>query len=83
MKRENLRRVIYNLKNEDYVEPGAFDVSEEEYNLYHEEKDGYFHRWADEIVFEDEEPFQRTYGIVEDAETGQVKHIVPKQIKFY
>ncbi|MDP2420092.1 hypothetical protein [Sediminibacterium sp.] len=49
---------------------------------YTKPKPGFFHRWADEIEYHDEKDFAVTYGIVEDAESGQVYKVIVDQIRF-
>lgn len=41
-----------------------------------------FHRWADDVIYEDDKAFSRTIGIVEDSESGQVYNVLPKDITF-
>lgn len=74
--RSMLRTVTYTLSTGDT--PGFMDCSNEERT----KRKGLFHRWGDEIIYEDNRLFQRTYGIVEDIETGKIKLVIPEQIKF-
>lgn len=71
-----LRTVVYTLSTGDT--PGFMDCSNDERT----ERTGLFHRWGDEIIHEGNRPFQRTYGIVEDIETGKIELVIPDQIKF-
>lgn len=46
------------------------------------ERFGYFERWGDKIVIQNEEFLQMTIGIVVEADTGKVYEVVPTSITF-
>ena len=46
------------------------------------ERLGYFERWGDKIVVQNENSLQMTVGIVIDAETGKVYEVIPRGITF-
>ena len=46
------------------------------------ERFGYFERWGDKIVMQDEKTLQMTVGIVIEAETGKVYEVAPENISF-
>lgn len=46
------------------------------------ERFGYFERWGDKIVTQEEKFLQMTIGIVIEADTGKVYEVDPKNIIF-
>ena len=46
------------------------------------ERFGYFERWGDKIITQDEKFLQITIGIVIEADTGKVYEVVPRNITF-
>ena len=46
------------------------------------ERLGYFERWGDKIVIQNEEFLQMTIGIVIEADTGKVYEVTPRYITF-
>ncbi|MFI5265015.1 MAG: hypothetical protein ACHQM6_10910 [Candidatus Kapaibacterium sp.] len=60
-----------NLRTVIVLEPGAMPPS----------KTGYFHRWGEEIVHTDHDPFAATKGMIE-MEDGQMRMVEVARIKF-
>lgn len=49
---------------------------------YSEPIKGKFHRWGNEVVYDDgNQPHDRTIGIVE-VESGEVRQVTPREIQF-
>lgn len=81
MKKEELRRVLYTLESSNSY--GYLDYDNDDaQGIATEEKEGLFHRWADEVITENEKTFMNTYGLVENIKTGQIEEVVPKRIRF-
>lgn len=67
----NLRKVIYSLvKKENYYE--APDLQKENDELS-KEREGYFHRWIENVDNSGEIPCIKPWALIEDAETGKME----------
>ncbi|WP_301869076.1 hypothetical protein [Bacteroides caecimuris] len=79
--KDELRKVEYTL--EDSENAGLMDYEKEsEREEITKTRKGLFHRWGDEIQIDNGKFYPVTFGIVEDSQTHQIYHIVPKRIKF-
>jgi hypothetical protein len=67
---EELRKVFYT---------AHYEVNELN---FHEPIQGFFHRFGDDINFNDGNPLPLTIGIVEDTKTGQVYKVPVDKFKF-
>jgi hypothetical protein len=81
---EELKRVIYTMERENAISPfaGADEKEQEELEEQQRTRDGLFHRWGDSIRMFNDKYYAETYGIVQDIETGKIKSVCPKRIKF-
>jgi hypothetical protein len=80
MEKKDLREVIYTLQGN--VDEGFNPHETEREKEIGKERKGLFHRWADEMIYNNGEWFPNTYGIVEDLETHKIKNVVPIRITF-
>jgi hypothetical protein len=87
MEKKDLRTVIYTLGDviesgvDPYLTPEEREIEEKEEEELTKERQGSFHCWGNEILYENEQPFQNTFGIVEDKETGKKIKLAPDRIK--
>lgn len=79
---ENLRKVKFTLGKQ--VDLGLLDHgSEEEREKTTKERDRWFHAWGNECIWNAEGKFvEQVIGVVEEAETGKVYHVIPKRMYF-
>lgn len=81
---QKLRKVSYTycISPEEYESTSTNDM-EKEWNST-SEREGYFHKWVEkgEISPETGAAFNKTYALVEDAETGKMQYIEAGTLKF-
>ena len=79
--KEELRKVIFNL-NEQNLTIG--DLGYEDTEGIMDERQGYFHRLGDLIVYDSEHGrnLQQTVAIIEEIDTGIVYEVVPHCFRF-
>lgn len=82
MCKEKLRKVTFSMG-----EFGSLDLNhmpEEEREYMDRDHEGYFHKWVEnsETSAQTGKPFNKTYGLIEDAETGAIKMVDYNYIVF-
>ncbi len=81
MSKNELRKVEYTLESSNDL--GLLDYeNDSKREEITKTRKGLFHRWGDEIQIDNGKSFPVTFGIVEDSQTHEIYHIVPKRIKF-
>ena len=80
MQTDSLRKVKYTL--EDVEDGGFLDYKEEEREEIQKERDGLFHCLGNELVWNNGEALTVTVAFIEDCDTHEIKHIVPKRVQF-
>ena len=81
MQTDSLRKVKYTLEG---VQEGSFyDYEEGEREEILKERDGLFHCLGNQLSHGDNgETTTITMAFIEDSDTHQIKHIVPKRVRF-
>jgi len=80
MKRDDLRKVIY-----QQVKSMGFDPrpeQREENEKLEEKRDVFFHKWIEEATWEEKYFYAKTFGLIEDCETGECIKITQENIQF-
>lgn len=78
---KNLRKVIF--RKEDYFfDPDATLEEDEDMDELCRERRGYFHRWVEDVDSSREMPCIKVFGLVEDAETGELYFAEIHNIRF-
>jgi len=70
----SLRKVTFKLGCYEF-HPDATPEEKAEMEALSKERNGYFHRWVDDVDTSRDIPYVKTMALVEDAEDGKV-HIV-------
>ncbi len=77
----NLRKVRFTLEGQEDL--GLRDYENEaEREKTTKERDGWFHAWGNECFWNEDKLIEQVIGVVEDAETGKIYHVIPKRMYF-
>ena len=81
---EALKRVIYTMEGEETVSlfEAADEREREKLEEIQKEREGLFHRFGDKVIVLDGQHYAMTYGIIQDVESGEIKSVHPKRIRF-
>lgn len=63
-------------------DPGATPEEMAEMKDYSKEREGYFHRWVDDIDTSKDVPYVKTVALVEDAENGRMHGVEYDNLRF-
>ncbi len=78
---KDLRKVIFSLGSYEF-HPDATDAERQEMEELSKERQGYFHRWVEDVDCSKEIPFIKALALVEDAESGKMHKVEANNLRF-
>ena len=78
---ENLRKVVFSLGNYEF-HPNETPVERQAMEERIKDRNGYFHKWVEEVDNSKEIPVIKPMALVEDAESGKIHEVEINNIKF-
>lgn len=77
----DLRKVIFKKGNYSFV-PDATPEDNKDMDEICKERKGYFHRWVEDVDSSREIPCLKVFGLVEDADTGELHFVEIHNMRF-
>jgi len=78
---DSLRKVTFTLGHYEF-HPDATSEENAEMNEFSKERNGYFHRWVEDVETSKDIPYVKTMALVEDFESGLVHMVEYTNLKF-
>lgn len=76
-----LRKVTFTLGSYEF-NPDATPAETVEMERISKERNGYFHRWVDEVDTSKDIPYVKTMALVEDSEDGTMHMVESNNVRF-
>lgn len=77
----NLRKVTFSLGYPEFY-PNQTPQEEAQMRELSKERNGYFHRWVEEVDTSKDLPFIKSVALVEDCENGKLYTVEYQNLKF-